>query len=295
MKPEGGLVDVRPVPGSAVDEWVNSVWNQAAAFVVCGIETPWISDSPRTEMRRSRSLEDVDRLRRSIIEGHYIDGVVRSLPNLEIVLRDVRDVRLAAVVLIGSDIISWERDEFGNDFELESCLDLWLFLAELGIPGTLSRLAGPLMLRLGLEEGEQQFRSSVSKLEIPAVMLARRAPRPLWTWLGGFSSRDAERVSSSELERHYAVLTAGIPEPAERARALLAWWGSLSWYSEATAGEGLLIKEFLSRIDRTDILRSLESELDAAVVMGALTWASAIQDEEGVAERVGPELRKLLQ
>jgi hypothetical protein len=288
-------VGVSPVPGSVVDRRVGSVWNHAVAFVVCGIETPWISDSPRTEMRRSRSLEDVDRLRRSIIEGRYIDGVVRSLPNLEIVLRDARDARLAAVALIGSDIISWERDEFGNDFELESCRDLWLLLAELGIPGALSRLAGPLMLRLGLEGGEQQFRPSVSKFEIPAVMLARRAPRPLWKWLSGFSSRDVEKVSSSELEKRYAVLSAGIPEPADRARALLAWWGSLTWYAEATAGEGLLIKEFLDRTDRTDILRSLESELDAAVVMGALTWVSATQDEEGVAERVGSELRKLLQ
>ncbi|MEV0562650.1 hypothetical protein [Dactylosporangium sp. NPDC050588] len=282
-----------PVRGSVVEARVGEAWSRAAGVVVRRLDEPWLTGGASATLLEVNGRERLDRLRELTSAGVYVDGIVRSLPSLEIVLRDATGGQLATIGLIGSDIIAWNRDEFGNDFELEASHELWLFLAELGVPGSLARLTGPLVHALGLEEGEERFRPVVEGSRIPAVMGARRAPQPLWSWLSGFSSEDAQDRPPTEIDRYDAELRAAMPQPGDRARSLLAWWGSLTWLSEACAGEGVLARALLSCIDRGDVLRAMGADLDAAVVMGALAWINAVKDEDGVLERIGPHLRVL--
>ena len=283
-----------PVRGSAVDAWVGEAWSRAAGVVVRRPEQPWLTDGASTTLREVSAHEHLERLRALTSAGVYLNDIVRALPSLEIVLRDAAGEELATMALIGWDLIAWNRHEFGNDLQLEAPHELSLLLSELGVPGSLVRLTGPLMLALGLEEGEEQFRPAVDAARVPAVMGSRRTPRPLWTWLSGFPSYEARDRPAAEIERYDADLRAAMPYPVDRARSLLAWWGSLTWLSEAAAGDGVLAGAFLSRIDRADVLRAMDSDLDDAVVMGALAWINLVGDEDGVLERIGPHLRLVL-
>ncbi|UWZ47177.1 hypothetical protein [Dactylosporangium matsuzakiense] len=264
--------------GERIDAWLAGIWAQARS-----------AESPG-----GAAAVPLDQLRAATAAGRYVGGVVRARARAELVLRDAGGAPLARLSVVGGGHIGWERERFGNDFELERPHLLALLLAGHGVAGSLSALIGPLFTALGLEETDEQFRPVVEGGAVAVAMRRRRVPEPLWPLLAGVPGEEAGALDEPAVAAMAAALGADTPDPVRRARRLLDWLGSLTWPADAGGGEGPLVVRLLATVGRDDVLRALDGPIEPATALGAVAWAAFTKDERGIAERIGGVVTRVL-
>ncbi|WP_144122557.1 hypothetical protein [Catellatospora sichuanensis] len=245
----------------------------------------------RTVLAELRDSASVDAARTLTTTGRFTHDVCRCHGGPTVVLRDVAGQVLACASLHGHGSVSWERSRFRNDLVMAEPAALPLFLAGQGVPDQLTTFLAPLADLLDLHEGHEQFRPAGEAGErrltdhgVPDVL------RPVLTTVTG---RQAGDLSAEQVDGIRRMLAATTPAPVERAAILLSWLGRLSIPAEALWGEGVLVRQLLADLHRSDVVRAASGTQTGHVAMGVVNLAMHTVDDGTLAKAVGPTLRRL--
>jgi hypothetical protein len=274
-----------------VRDWLDDVWERTEAVqIVTGGESGGPVDG-RAVMAELRAARDVGELRVLATAGRFTGDVCRCGGGPTIVLRDGSGQVTGSASIHGSGSVSWDRPRFGNDLRVDDPTGLHLFLARHGVGEQLAFFLAPLTERLGLVEGDPQFRPAGAAAL--SCLAARRAPEVLHPVLAGLTGLEVGALSPVRTEDLDRILTAAIPAPVDRAVALLSWLGRLPVPAEALWGEGVLVRGLLAGLSREDLTTAAATN-SAHVAMGVINVVMHGEDDPLLAVAVSPVLRRVL-
>lgn len=273
-------------------DWLDDAWSRTEVVqIVTGGEDSGPLEA-RVLLAELRNIESIGALRTLTAIGRFTGDVCRCHGGPTVVLLDSRGRVTTSASIHGFGSVSWDRPRFRNDLNVVDPAGLHVFLARQGVPHQLGLFLAPLTELLDLHEGRPQFRPAGKRGQ--RHLVDRAVPDVLHPVLLQFTGQGVGEFSAKQVEEVRQILTAAVHSPEERAAILLSWLGRLPVPAEALWGEGVLIRQLLADLSRTDLIAGATTTNSAHVVMGVINTAMHGGDDLQLSDAVSPTLRRLL-